>query len=327
MDADLIKQLHAVAHIQRGYFSTEQARQAATALGRDLSDRAMEAAVRRGWVRLARRGVYAFTGYPPSAWEAILAAALSAGPGAVISHRAAAAIHHFWGIAPPIPELIVIGSSGRSLAGTKVHYSTDELPAEDVHLWSGLKITSPTRTLADISRGVEERLLGKIIDEGTIAKLWTPERIDERVARLDGPGWHSCKRLRGLLLPRLDQGDPDSALEQRVIRVLDGQVPPFEVHLVVFLEGQAVEMDIAWKEHRIDGEADGFAVRKASRSKFDGDRERRNLLTRHNWRQVHFTSTMSDRTILSQVVPLFPRDTIAKDVWADIVSQYGQYGQ
>jgi hypothetical protein len=93
------------------------------------------------------------------------------------------------------------------------------------------------------------------------------------------------------------------------------------VHLVVFLEGQAVEMDIAWTEHRIDGEADGFAVRKASRSKFDGDRERRNLLTRHNWRQVHFTSTMSDRTILSQVVPLFPRDAIAKDVWADIVSQ------
>jgi hypothetical protein len=223
------------------------------------------------------------------------------------------------GIAPPVPELIVVGASGRSLAGTKVHYSTHDLPAEDVHLWSGLKITSPVRTLADIARGIEDQLLGKIVDEGTIARLWTPEQIDQRVARLDGPGWHSCKRLRGLLVPRLGHGDPDSALEQRVIRLLDGQVPPFEVHLVVFLEGQAVEMDIAWKEHRIDGEADGLAVRKTSRSKFDWDRERANLLTRHAWRQVHFTSTMSDRTILSHVVPLFPREAIAKDVWADIV--------
>ena len=110
-------------------------------------------------------------------------------------------------------------------------------------------------------------------------------------------------------------------LEQRVIAVLDGMVPTFKVHLMVVLGRQVIEMDIAWQEHRIDGEADGRTVRLGSRSKFDSDRLRSNLLPRHGWREVHFTSTMSDRTILAQVVPLFPRDAIARDVWAEIVEE------
>jgi hypothetical protein len=319
VNSKLLAELRALAHVQLGLFTSEQGRQRAASIGEALSPRATEHAVERGWIRRVRRDVFAFVGYPPSRWEPILAAALSVGPKAVISHTAAAAIHGFWGVAIPNPELTVIGTGGRRLIGTTIHHSGDELPTCDVQPWHGAKITTPIRTLVDIVPSFSDYLVGKIIDEGTIGKLWTPEGIDRRITTLDRTGRPSLQRLQGLVQPRLAEGDPDSVLEQRVIRVLKGKVPDFKIHYVVVLEGRTIEMDIAWPEYLIDGEADGRAVRKGSRSKFDGDRLRSNLLDRLGWRQVHFTSTMDDRTILAQVVPLFPREVIPRDVWNDIV--------
>jgi hypothetical protein len=310
-----ITELQRLASTQLGLFAGWQAGH----LDSGLSWRALAAAADRGWLRRVRRDVYAFTGYPRSRWEGIVAAVLAAGPNAVISHTAAATIHRFVGIAPSGPSVTAVGRTGKRLHDVRMHYATYELPAEDVQPWWGVKITSPIRTLIDIVPQFGDHLLGKLIDEGTIAKLWTPERIDRRLAGLSRPGRQGVERLRGLLLPRLDEANVDSVLEQRVIRVLDGQVPPFEVHLVIVVGGRVFEMDIAWPEHLIDGEVDGFSVRKTSRSKFEGDRVGGNLLLRHGWRRVHFTSAMSDRTILTQVVPLFPRDAIDKGLWADIV--------
>jgi hypothetical protein len=127
--------------------------------------------------------------------------------------------------------------------------------------------------LADIAKSPErtDYLLAKIIDEGTIAKLWTPDGVDRRLVEMDHPYARGILRLRGLLQPRLNHADPDTALEQRVIAVLKGVVPEFKVHLVVVLERHAIEMDIAWEEYMIDGEADGQKVRLGSRGKFDGD--------------------------------------------------------
>jgi hypothetical protein len=253
--------------------------------------------------------------------EAILAAALRAGPEAVISHKAAAVIHGFWGVAIPQPELTVPGTAGRQLAGTTVHRLRAELPACDVQPWHGAKVTTPIKTLVDMAPAFSDYLVGKAIDEGTISKLWTPERIDRRIKTLDRTGRPSIERLLGLVRPRLAEGDPESVLEQRVIRALKGNVPDFKIHYVIVLEGQTIVMDVAWPEYLIDGEADGLTVRKASRSKYDGDRLRSNLVERYGWRQVHFTSTMDDRTILAQVVPLFPREVIRRDLWNDIVGR------
>jgi len=85
-----------------------------------------------------------------------------------------------------------------------------------------------------------------------------------------------------------------------VIRVLKGHVPPFVVHYHITLEGTDIEMDIAWPEHKVDGEVEGRWVRATSKTKFDRDKRRANLLAAYGWRLVYFTSEMSDKTILAE---------------------------
>src|SRR6202011_5055884 len=101
--------------------------------------RAIRHAVQRGWIRVARRGVYAFAGPPPSRWEQVVAAGLAAGPDAVVSHASAALLHRFGGVAPSEPEITVVGVPGRPLSGVFVH-RTRHLDADDIEQRSGVLV-------------------------------------------------------------------------------------------------------------------------------------------------------------------------------------------
>lgn len=74
---------------QKGLFLAAQAR----SIGASYAQLARAEA--SGEVRRVSRGVYAFGGAAPSRWEALMAVALVAGPGAVVSHSSAAAVHRF----------------------------------------------------------------------------------------------------------------------------------------------------------------------------------------------------------------------------------------
>jgi hypothetical protein len=298
VDDAQIRALQIQASRQHGLFTTAQAR----AVG--VSHSAAQKAVERGWIRRVRRSVYVFTGQPPSPWEAILAASLAAGPAAAISHLAAAAIHRFWGVARPAPELTLPGAAGRSMAGVKVHRS-EAMPAEDVVRCAGMRVTSPIRTVIDIAPSTGDYLLSRIVDEGAIARLWTAEEIDARLRRFAHDRRHGVAVLRRLVAARIGEGHPDSVLEQRIFRVLRRRVPPFEVHHRIQLDGRILELDVAWPERRIAAEIDGRRIRMTSGTKFESDRLRSNLLERSGWQEIHLTAAMDDRTIIAQVLPLF----------------------
>jgi hypothetical protein len=287
---------------QHGLFTARQAQELGVSL------KALRQAVDRGWLRRVRRGVYAFVGRRPSQWEPVVAASLAAGSAAVISHRSAAAIHGFWA-GETEPELTVVGGAGRTLEGVRIHRSIGLLPT-DVLERSDLRITSPIRTLLDVAPGTSDYHLSRIIDEGAIARLWTPEAILTRLDAASSERRSGAPRFRRLLAVRLGESNPDSQLEQRVIRVFKLWLPPFSVHHRLELGGRTVELDVAWPEHSFGAEIDGRLVRMASRSKFDSDRLRSNLLELHGWRVVHLTATMDDETLLSQVVPFFPQGVI-----------------
>ena len=102
----------------------------------------------------------------------------------------------------------------------------------------------------------------------------------------------------------MEEGFPASYLEQRVVRMLRPRVPPFEVHYTVVLDGDPIEMDLAWVAAKIDGEVDGMAVRAASRTKFERQCRRANILAAHGWRIVHFTAGMDDQTMVDQIMRL-----------------------
>jgi hypothetical protein len=286
--------------------STEQLVLCTTAQAQDLgiSYEELRHLSEQGWLRSVRRGVFAFSGRLPSKWEPILAASLAGGPAAIISHQAAAAVHGFWGVIDADPELTIVGSAGRRMAGVRIHHSTGFDP-KDIVERHGAHLTSPIRTLIDLAPAMNAYGLPRMIDEGSIGRLWTPEDI---TARLDqfSTGRRGSKRLRDLLEERQNESRPDSALEQRAIRIVKRWLPGFVVHYRVTLGGRVIEFDIAWPDYLLAAEIDGRSVRVASRTKFDSDRVRSNLLESHGWRVVHLTSTMDEHTLVAQLVPFFP---------------------
>lgn len=295
METKTIQQLHEVAAGQHGLVTLEQA----ASIG--ASYQMIRAATERGWLRRERRGVYVVAGAAPSRWRPVLAAALAAGPDVAVSHATAAAVSHFYGVMTSEVELTAPRRISRTLQGVRVHRG--ELPPGDVEIRYGVPVTTPIRTLIDLAGRFGAPLLGKIIDEGVIARLWTAEAILER---LEGPqrGVAGATRLRDLLTFRVGEGSPDSQLEQRVVRVVKRVAPGYTLHHQVVLDGEVIDMDIAWPAQKIDGEIDGLRTRAKSRTKFERSCRRQNILTAHGWRIVHFTAGMDDATLVAQVAPL-----------------------
>jgi very-short-patch-repair endonuclease len=158
----------------------------------------------------------------------------------------------------------------------------------------------------DLASRTREPLLGTIIDEGTVSRLWTPEAVRARLDQLPH-GVPGRAKLARLLTLRIGEGAADSRLEQRVFRVLAPLYPGYTIHHRVVLDGQIVEMDIAWVDQKIDGEVDGLAPRAQSRTKLERSARRANLLGAHGWRIVHFTHQMSDHDLVAQLAPYFRR--------------------
>jgi hypothetical protein len=291
-----LNRLLAIASTQHCLVTLEQA----ASIG--VTAAMMRAVVKRGWFRRERRGVFVVAGAPPSRWRPVVAAVLAAGPDVVVSHTTAAAVHHFYGIHSDEIELMVRAPFRRELEGVRIHRSNTLQPSEVEHR-NGVAVTNPIRTIIDLAGRIEVPLLGLILDEGTIARLWTAEKILAGLgdSRRGVPG---ITDLRVLLAERLGEGNPDSKLEHRVIRVLRRVAPGYTLHHRVVLDGEVIEMDIAWVDRKIDGEVDGMSVRAASRHKFERQCRRENILAAHGWSIVHFTDKMDDRTLAAQVAPL-----------------------
>jgi hypothetical protein len=295
-----INQLLAIADKQHNLVTASQAAEAGLTLPM------LEAATRHGWLGQQRRGVYVVGGAAESRWRPLMAAILVASPRAAVSHGSAAMVHHFSGVNSDLVELIVTAGVRCNLLDVRVH-QTRTLKPDDVEVRRGVRVTSPIRTIIDIADRFDEHLLGKIVDEGVISRLWTVEAIAIRLSGVRH-GVAGIAPLRRLVAERMGEGNPDSELEQRVIRVLKRIPAEYVVHHQEVLDGQVIVMDIAWVGDKIDGEVDGMWARSSSRTKFESERARANILARHGWRIVHFTAKMDDDTLIGQVAPLLGLD-------------------
>ncbi|HEX3539485.1 MAG TPA: hypothetical protein VHT75_03490, partial [Acidimicrobiales bacterium] len=285
-----------LASRQFSVFATTQAYE----LG--VSNSMLDRAVARGWIRSERLGVWVVTGAAPSPWRATYAAALAAGPHAAIAHASAGKIHGLYGIVAERPELTVPWNVVRKLEGVTTHRSRT-LEVDDLQTHHGVKVTNPVRTIIDLAGCIREPLLGKMLDEAARARLATPEQILARLESLRRGVRGRAELARALGL-RVGEGHPDSALEQRVIRLVKRFYPGYVLHHQVTVEGRVFVLDIAWPDRKIDGEVDGRLVH-TSRSRFEQSSLRNNVLARNGWRIVHFTYGMDDRTILAQLAPYF----------------------
>lgn len=233
-------------------------------------------------------------------WEQrVMAALLAAGPDAVASHVTAGAIWAFPNLdARPLPiEITTTRPLRVRLERVTVHRTVAFLAREHT-VKDGIPVTTPARTLVDLSAFWSVPQLGQAADDA-MRKLFM--RLDDLRACVSGlppaPG-RRPSRIKAVLAKRLPGYDPgESGLEMRVLRaiVAHGLPEPVQQHKVR-ISGRNYRIDLAYPEYGIAIEVDGWE-HHSSRSAFDGDRARENDLVVAGYRVLRFTSAFTDRQI------------------------------
>lgn len=252
------------------------------------------------WVVLRRR-VYAVAGAPATWAQAVAATAYALEPRAWVSHATAGRL---WGfVVPDVQGVDVLVDLQRrvKMAGVRSH-RTGALFTADLSCHRRIPVTTPERTLVDLSGAVPAATLAKMVDDGLRRRLVRLQRLSTCVARLAKSPGRRPAVIQELLAERLPGYDPgDSDLETRVLRALvaGGLVAPVQQHRVR-LGKRTLRIDLAYPVAKLAIELDGWEFH-SSRTAFDDDRARANALVAAGWTLLRFTSRSTDADIVACV--------------------------
>jgi hypothetical protein len=256
--------------------------------------------LRSGALRRVGYRVYATLGSPRSWEQAVLAAVLSAGAGAVASHAAAARL---WGFAylPSDGLDVTILVDARSSFGTRRPglHRTRVLPDADVTERAGIPCTTFERTLCDCTTRLSPFQLGRVLDDGLRRNLASLDRLMKCVFRLDsGPG-RRLQVAKELLAQRDGSFDPGgSASELRVLSVLrEAGIPAPVQQLRVRVNSRSYELDFAWPDQRVFAEYYGLPVHSGATA-VAADSSRLTALVTAGWKPLVFTDASPDHEIV-----------------------------
>ncbi|MGZ5412597.1 MAG: type IV toxin-antitoxin system AbiEi family antitoxin domain-containing protein [Solirubrobacterales bacterium] len=180
-----------------------------------FSEQAIVHRVRRGRLHRVRHGVYAVGTPELTRHGQWMAAVLACGPGAILSHKCAAAL---WEIRACRPSDLVVSVPRHRRPrprGIRVHRTT--FAGTDLARRDRIPVTAPARTLIDLATCVDHRQLERAVNEADKLGLIDPERlrgvVDERV------GARGSAALR-TLLDRRTFALTDSELEREFMRLV-----------------------------------------------------------------------------------------------------------
>jgi very-short-patch-repair endonuclease len=300
-----------MAERQDGVLTVAQAVRCGLSLGQIARRRA------GGVFRRTRRGVVQIAGVPPSWRRSVRTACMAAGQEVALSHASAVrlygvelppAVHPRWArdssrieVAAPLPRHV-------RLAGVRGHRSGAWEPG-DVVRHAGMLVTSPVRTVIDLSSRLGVEGTGKLVDELIRRGLLRIEELRERIASLRPAPGRSMRVLRIVVAVRGDDDPGESTLEARIRRVIrrTGFPAPVGQHWVS--DGQTrVRLDFAYPDVKLYIEGDGFGFHRLP-SDLDGDVRKRNLLLREGWVGLHFTARMTDAEIERNLAAVYDRAT------------------
>jgi len=199
------------------------------------------------------RGVYAVGHRPVGPRSREMAVVLLAGRAGALGLHSGAAL---WEIRRWRGPVHAIGSYSRKGPGYVIH-RTRHLPPEDVTVHWGIPVTTPLRTLLDLSRHLSLDALDAALAEALVRRLVTIEALQARAT--------------GNLRVLLDTAAPTrSRLERDLRRLLreHGLPQPISNGLV-----EGYEVDLHWPQHRLVAELDGYDTHGHRRA-FETDRER-----------------------------------------------------
>lgn len=277
--------IHAFAARQHGLVSRRQLRDAG------FSASAVRHRVARRRLHRIYPGVFAVGHRLLSARGWWMAAVLAGGDGALLSHRAAAAL---WGLvdgSPAVVDVLTLRTT-ESRPGLRPHRAR-EILEEDRAVVDGIPCTSVARTLVDLAAGADERAVDRALRRAEDRRLFDRFALEGMLERAR-PG---TAVLRSAM--RVFAGDEaahrrlKAELEVRFIELLrrHGFVLP-DTNVVVRTPWRDWEVDTLWPAHRLVVELDGWWCHR-DRESFRRDHRRATDLramgydvTRLSWDQV-----------------------------------------
>ncbi|MGH2962145.1 MAG: DUF559 domain-containing protein [Solirubrobacterales bacterium] len=234
-------------------------------------------------LRALHRGVYLMGSIaPPFALE--MAAVLSCGAGAVLSHRCAASLWRLLsdGANATEIEVTVAGRDPGRRPGVRVH-RVRSIGRDEVRAFRGIPITTAARTALDLAAIVSQRELEQAVAEVLRRNLASHGALLALAARY--PTRHGVPALRHLLerdeRPALTRSEAE---ERFLALVRRAELPPPEVNVSV----RGFEVDFLWRQERLVVEVDGFAYHSDRRT-FENDRRRDAELAAHGYRVIRVT--------------------------------------
>jgi hypothetical protein len=257
-----------------------------------LDDRAIARRVERGLLHPKHRGVYA-VGHAHLPLEGrFLAALLACGAGAVLSHRAAAAVDGYltWHGGPV--DVLVKDTTTRVHRGIRVHRTIRLEPHEIKHR-NGLVVTTPARTLVDLAAVLNYKTLRRATRHAQSLKLVTHPELIRTLARL-----RPCRGARKLeQILATGPAPTRSELEDLVLDfLLDAGFAKPAINVPLTIGGRKVVPDFRWADQRLTLEADGADWHDNPVAATD-DAERQALLEAHGDRviRVRWQQVIRDR--------------------------------
>jgi hypothetical protein len=279
----------ALAATQHGAVSRLQLREAGA------SKSAIAWAVRVGSLIHAAPEVFVVAGSPRTWRQRLMVAVLDAGPGACVSHRAAAVL---LGIARrnmgEYVEITTPRVRSERLDDVIVHKPLDLDHGRDVMVIDGIPCTGPLRTLVDL--GVSESWLQvwDAMERAIQAGLVTHRGMEWMLVQVSRQGRHGCGPYRRALDERaLKAAAPhEGLLEPRMASVARRfKLPDYEYQHKVFDEDGTflAQIDFAWPPVKVGVEVDGGEDHGTPKG-MNRDYERDHMLeNEHGWYIIRFT--------------------------------------
>lgn len=298
----LEQELGALAERQHGLLTRDD-------LLRSVSRRQIEYRVGRELL-VVQPNVYRLAGAPITFELRVLAAVLAAGPGAFASWRTAAALSELDGFPRQPVEVTTAPRRRVRLAGVTVH-ETRFTGSRHLDLVRGIPVSSAARTICDLSAAIPLGRVARVLDECLRRQLTTLHKVRAVHLDLQHRGRRRSTIIRTLLEERLGGLEPGgSAPEVRLVRMLvaAGLPAPVQQH-EIRVGGMRFLVDLAYPDRRIAIEYDGWDFH-STRTAFDADRSRANLIVADGWTLLRFTSKSTRAEIVGAVRQAFDRQSL-----------------
>lgn len=213
-----------------------------------------------------------------------MGAVLACGDGALLSHRAAAALRELRRSASVVVDVTAAGRSRHPRPGIRLHHSRHLHPADRTRR-HGIPVTTVARTLLDLAEVLHLRQLERVVDEAERLRLFDLRAVEETCRR--NPGRRGLRPLRALMKQeRPPPPETRSELERLFLELCrDAGLPQPRTNVVV----EGFEVDAVWPDAHLVVELDGHEFHR-TRAAFERDRVRDAQLQLAGYRVVRITS-------------------------------------